>query len=51
MEGVNLIDSTIEFVASNPPFDAASITSMKIAVTHKTVNGRTYALTVVIFEA
>lgn len=50
MEGVNLIDSTIEFVASNPPFDAASITSMKIAVTHKTVNGRTYALTVVIFE-
>ena len=51
MEGVNLIDSTIGFVASNPPFDAASITSMKIAVTHKTVNGRTYALTVVIFEA
>ena len=50
MEGVNLIDSTIEFVASNPPFDAASITSMKIAVTHKTVNGRTYALAVVIME-
>ena len=50
MEGVNLIDSTIEFVASNPPFDAASITSMKIAVTHKTVNGRTYALAVTIME-
>jgi len=50
MEGVNLIDSTIEFVASNPPFDAASITSMKIAVTHKTVNGRTYALAVAIME-
>lgn len=48
MEGVNLIDSTIGFVASNPPFDAASITSMKIAVTHKTVNGRTYALFVMI---
>lgn len=50
MEGVNLIDSTIEFVASNPPFDAASITSMKIAVTHKTVNDRTYALSVMILK-
>ena len=50
MEGVNLIDSTIEFVASNPPFDAASITSMKIAVTHKTVDDRTYALSVMILK-
>lgn len=50
MEGVNLIDSTIEFVTSNPPFDAASITSMKIAVTHKTVNDRTYALSVMILK-
>lgn len=48
MEGVNLIDSTIGFVASNPPFDAGSITSLKIEVTHKTVNGRTYALAVII---
>lgn len=30
--------------------DYASITSLKIAVTHKTVNGRTYALAVAIIE-
>lgn len=46
-EGVNLIDSTIDFVTT---FDAGSITSMKIEVTHKTVNGRTYALAVMILE-
>ena len=30
--------------------DLSSITSMKVAVTHKTVNGRTYALAVIIME-
>ena len=30
--------------------DLSSITSMKVAVTHKTVNGRTYALAVMILE-
>ena len=50
MEGVNLIASTIEFINSGSDFDPTSITSLKIAVTHKTVNGRTYALAVIIFE-
>lgn len=47
MEGVNLLDSPIDFVTS---FDVGSITSMKIAVTHKTVNDRTYALSVMILK-
>lgn len=51
MEGVNLIASTIEFINSGSDFDAGSITSMKIEVTHKTVNDRTYALAVIIYEA
>lgn len=50
MEGVNLISSTIEFINSGSDFDPGSITSMKIAVTHKTINDRTYALAVIIFE-
>lgn len=50
MEGVNLIGSTIDFVTGNLHFDASSITSMKIEVTHKTVNGRTYALAVMILK-
>ena len=50
MEGVNLIDSTISLATGKLDLGAASITSLKIAVTHKTVNGRTYALAVVIFE-
>lgn len=50
MEGVNLIASTIEFINSGSDFDPGSITSMKIAVTHKTINDRTYALAVIIFE-
>ena len=45
MEGVNLIDSTIDCVTR---FDVDSVTSLKIEVTHKTVNGRTYALAVMI---
>lgn len=51
MEGANLISSMIVFATGDPDFNAASITSLKIAVTHKTVNGRTYALTVIIMEA
>lgn len=50
MEGANLISSMIVFATGDPDFNAASITSLKIAVTHKTVNGRTYALTVIIVE-
>lgn len=50
MEGVNLIASTIEFINSGSDFDPTSITSLKIAVTHKTVNGHTYALGVIITE-
>ena len=52
METVNLAGSSIGLRTADPyTFDAASITSMKIEVTHKTVNGRTYALTVIIVEA
>lgn len=50
MEGANLISSMIVFATGDSSFDAASITSMKIAVTHKTVNDRTYALYVAIYE-
>ena len=48
MEALILTNSTIEFVNGPRDFDAGSITSMKIEVTHKTVNGRTYALYVMI---
>lgn len=51
MEGVNWFDSSIDFVIRGLNFDAGSITSLKIEVTHKTVNGRTYALAVIIYEA
>lgn len=50
MEGANLIASTIESITSGSDFDTASVTSLKIAVTHKTVNDRTYALAVIIVE-
>lgn len=50
IEGVNLIESMIIFAAGDYDSVAASITSLKVAVTHKTVNGRTYALAVVIAE-
>lgn len=51
MKTVNLASSSIGLRTADPyNFDAASITSMKIAVTRKTVKGRTYALAVVIFE-
>lgn len=52
MEILILAGSTIAFRTADPrTFDPVSVTTIKIAVTHKTVNGRTYALTVVIFEA
>ena len=51
MEGAYLINSMIVFgIEDSSTFDPTSITSMKIAVTHKTVNGRTYALAVIILE-
>lgn len=51
LAGVNWFDSSIDFVISGLHFDAGSITSLKIEVTHKTVNGRTYALAVMIAES
>ena len=46
-----LFGSSINFrIRDLSTFDGASITSLKIAVTHKTVNGRTYALAVYIEE-
>ena len=48
MEGVKLLESTIDFSGGNLSLVNTSITSMKVAVTHKTVNGRTYALAVLI---
>ena len=51
MEITNLNNSQIAFNITGGSFDFASVTTIKVAVTHKTVNGRTYALTVVIFEA
>ena len=50
LAGVNWFDSSIDFVIAGLHFDATSITSMKIEVTHKTVNGRTYALAVMILK-
>lgn len=52
LEVSNLAHSDIAFCPTNPStFDVGSITSMKIEVTHKTVNGRTYALAVMIAES
>ena len=49
MEVLNLAYSDIAFLPTDSSdFDPDSITSMKIEVTHKTVNGRTYALAVII---
>lgn len=53
METSNLAQSTIAcsiFGTNSSTFNPASVTSLKIAVTHKTVKGRTYALTVIIME-
>lgn len=51
MESVNLTNSRITFDNNIQSIDPASVTSMKIEVTHKTVNGRTYALAVMIAES
>ena len=51
MEGVKLIDSMVFLSIVHGEYDVTSITSLKTAVTHKTVNGRTYALAVIIYEA
>ena len=51
LEVSNLAYSDIAFLPTDSStFDVDSITSLKIAVTHKTVNGRTYALAVMIAE-
>lgn len=51
MEALNLTNSRITFDNNIQSINPASITSMKIEVTHKTVNGRTYALAVMIAES
>lgn len=51
MEALNLTKSRITFDNNIQSIDPASVTSLKIAVTHKTVNGRTYALAVMIAES
>lgn len=49
LEVLNLNYSDIAFRSTiSDPSQLTSITSMKIEVTHKTVNGRTYALAVMI---
>mgnify|MGYP002614495861 CR=1 FL=1 len=50
IESSNLINSQIGFTLDDNDFDVTSITSLKVAVTHKTINDRTYALAVIIFE-
>lgn len=51
METSNLTNSNIMLSIPESLDDHTSVTSLKIAVTHKTVNGRTYALTVMIAES
>ena len=51
MEVVKLLDSMVFLSIVHGEYDGTSITSLKTAVTHKTVNGRTYALAVIIYEA
>lgn len=48
MEVENLLDSRIGFSGTNPSLADASITSIRIAVVHKNVNSRTYALVMII---
>ena len=50
MEITNLNNSQIALIITGSPCEPASVTTIKIAVTHKTVKGRTYALAVVIAE-
>ena len=51
MEVVKLLDSMVFLSIVHGEYDGTSITSLKTAVTHKTVNGRTYALAVIIYKA
>ena len=51
MEAVKLLDSMVFLSIVHSEYDGTSITSLKTAVTHKTVNGRPYALAVIIYEA
>lgn len=51
MEVVKLLNSLVFLSIVHGDYDGTSITSLKTAVTHKTVNGRTYALAVIIYEA
>lgn len=48
MEITNLNNSQIALIITGSSFEPASVTTIKVAVTHKTVNGRTYALAVII---
>lgn len=50
-EAANLISSQIALRVFASGLNATSITSIRVAVVHKNVNGRTYALTVIIVEA
>ena len=49
-ETANLVGSQIAFRAIASGLYADSVTSIRVAVVHKNVNGRTYALTVIIME-
>lgn len=49
-EAANLISSQIALCVFASGLNATSITSIRVAVVHKNVNGRTYALTVIIAE-
>ena len=51
MELSNLIGSQIAFRVASQNFYATSVTGIRVAVVRKNVNGRTYALTVIIVEA
>lgn len=51
MEISNLIGSQIAFRVASQKFYATSVTGIRVAVVRKNVNGRTYALTVIIVEA
>ncbi len=50
MEISNLIGSQIAFRVASQNFYATSVTGIRVAVVRKNVNGRTYALTVIIVE-
>ena len=52
MAAANWVDSSINFsIPDSLNIPTPTITSLKIAVTQKTVNGRTYALAVIIYKA